>query len=359
MTIVIKNGFVLDPTSGEFIKKDLYFNKVLLDNSGESTITETLDADGLYITPGLIDTCSQIGLRETGVRWEGNDAYEPGEEDPTKYAVIDGIYPFDPSFKEAAAAGVTAAHILSAPQSVVGAKTAIIHMTGSTVEEMLIAGEVGFSFSMGDIPKKAFMEQTKMPLTRMGIAQKIRSTLKRLKQSGDLDNKKVFIRCHRADDIETAIRISKEVAVPITLVHATECNLVDKNTLQHSFNLIGGPSFQAMERLELKNLHPALYRKLQDSAIRFGFATDHPVSATSHLKLEASLAYREGVSASNALLSLTKNAATLLGIDHLTGSISPGLSADLVVWDQHPLQLTANVLHTFIKGQEVYRKGGF
>ena len=359
MTTVIKNGWVLDSNSGAFSKQDIFFKDELLANFDESPISKSIDATDLYITPGLIDTCSQIGLRETGVRWEGNDSYEPQQKDPTKLSVTDGIYPFDPSFKDAVASGVTTAHILSAPNSVIGAKTAIIHMKGSTVEEMLIDNEVGFSFSMGDIPKKSFMEHTKMPLTRMGIAQKIRTTLKRLKRSGELDNRKVFVRCHRADDIETAIRISKEVAVPITLVHATECGLVDKEVLTHSSNSIGGPSFQAIERLELKNLKPALYKTLQDSGVRFGFATDHPVSSVTHLKLEASLAFREGVSSENALLALTKNAAELLEIDHLTGSIAPGLFADIVIWDQHPLNLTANVLHTFIKGQEVYRKGGF
>ena len=359
MTTVIKNGWVLDSDSGEFIKQDIFFNTELLASYDESLITKTIDATGLYITPGLIDTCSQIGLRETGVRWEGNDSYEPQQEDPTQLSVKDGIYPFDPSFKDAIASGVTTAHILSAPNSVTGVKTTIIHMTGSTIEEMVIDNEVGFSFSMGDIPKKSFMEYTKMPLTRMGIAHQIRTTLKRLKSSGELNNRKVFVRCHRADDIETAIRISKEVDVPITLVHATECGLVDNEILTHPINIIGGPSFQAMERLELKNLKPTLYKTLQDSGVRFGFATDHPVSSVQHLKLEASLAFREGVSSEVALLGLTKNAAKLLEIDHLTGSIAPGLFADIVIWDQHPLNLTANVLRTFIKGQEVYRKGGF
>ncbi|MET3655455.1 amidohydrolase family protein [Sporosarcina psychrophila] len=359
MTTVIKNGWVLDSDSGAFSKQDIFFTDELLASCDESAISKTIDATNLYITPGLIDTCSQIGLRETGVRWEGNDSYEPQQEDPTQLSVTDGIYPFDSSFKDAVASGVTTAHILSAPNSVIGAKTAIIHMNGSTVEEMLIDNEVGFSFSMGDIPKKSFMEQTKMPLTRMGIAQRIRTTLKRLKRSGELDNRKVFVRCHRADDIETAIRISKEVDVPITLVHATECGLVDKEVLTHSNNSIGGPSFQAIERLELKNLKPTLYKTLQDSGVNFGFATDHPVNSVTHLKLEASLAFREGVSSEDALLALTKNAAKLLEIDHLTGSIAPGLFADIVIWDQHPLNLTANVLHTFIKGQEVYCKGGF
>lgn len=358
MTIVIENGYVMDPDSGEFIKRAIIFNSVLLESVKESSIVKTIDATGLYITPGLIDTCSQIGLRETGVRWEGDDSYEPQQEDPTKLSVTDGIYPFDASFKEAVAAGVTAAHILSAPESVVGAQTAVIHMSGSTVEEMLINKEVGYSFSMGDIPKKSFYEQTKTPLTRMGIAQKIRSTLKRLKKSGELEGKRVFIRCHRADDIETAIRISKEVDISITLVHATESILVEEEILKHSNHISGGPSFQSMDRLELRSLSPKLYQTLQDSNVTFGFATDHPVSSVTHLKLEASLANREGVSSEHALLSLTKNGAKVLGIEHLTGSLEPGLYADIVVWDEHPLNLTANVLHTFIRGKEVYRKGG-
>jgi imidazolonepropionase-like amidohydrolase len=355
--IVIKHGKVLDSDTGKFTERDLFFVDGLLVEDCDEKISETIDATGMYVTPGLIDTCSQIGLRETGVRWEGDDSYEPNQEDPTTLSVTDGVYPFDPSFKDAIAAGVTTVHIMSAPSSVVGAQTAILHTAGSTIDEMLIANEVGYSFSMGEIPKKAFMEQTKMPLTRMGIAHKIRTTLKRLKKANELTKKAIYIRCHRADDIETALRISKELDIPVTLVHATECSLVDEKVLAHSIAVIAGPSFQAIERLELMNLRPTLYRRLQDCMVQFSYATDHPVSSVTHLKLEASLAFREGVSAENALLSLTRNAAEVLGIDHLTGSLKPGLFADIVVWDQHPLNLTANVVQTFIKGQHVFRKG--
>ncbi|MDI2587619.1 amidohydrolase family protein [Psychrobacillus sp. NEAU-3TGS] len=360
--IIFNHAYVLNPTSNEFEKKKLvmknqYIHAILDCNTTieQENLYQNIDASTLYITPGLIDACSQIGLKETGIRWEGNDSYEPTQETNTILSVVDGIYPFDPSFKLAISTGVTSAHIMSTAENVVGAYSAIIHMDGATVDEMLITNNVGLSFSMGDVPKKAFFDFTKKPLTRMGIANIIRQTIQKLRVDGLPLDFPFFIRCHRADDIETALRIQKELQANFTLVHATEFALIDTDAKKEISQVIAGPVFQAIERFELKNLHPSLFNQLQTTDTLSCNATDHPISSVSHLKLESSLAIREGVSRNNALRSLTTDAAKILQIDHLTGSITTGLYADIVVWDQHPLNLTAKVLSTFIKGKEVYK----
>ena len=79
-----------------------------------------LDLDGYYITPGFIDSRSQIGLAEIGIRWEGDDSYE--FDSHLQYSVVDGIYPFDTAFQKAVSHGVTASHIVPSPKSLIGAK---------------------------------------------------------------------------------------------------------------------------------------------------------------------------------------------------------------------------------------------
>lgn len=341
-TILIKDGRLLDilaPTK----------------NISAHTIIE---ADGLYLTPGFIDTCSQIGLKEVGIRWEGHDGYEPDENHGLDLQVIDGIYPLDQAFQDAIAFGVTAAHIVSSPESVVGARTAVIHTDGKTVDEMVIHSNLGIVFSMGDIPKNAYFEKTKTPLTRMGIALRIRTALKKLQSTGRLQDVPIFIRSHRADDIATACRIAGEFNLPFVLVHGTEYPLTGRLPKGDSFSMIAGPCFQPMERGELKNLDPALYNTLFNDDVPFTFATDHPVSSVTHLQKEGALALKAGVPEKVILNGLTQGAAKLLKIDYLTGSLQKGLYADLVLWNKHPLDLTARAVRTFIKGKEVYRWEG-
>lgn len=361
LKVLIRNGFVFDTNHKAFLKKDIlledHWIREVTDELKDQTVEISIDVNGMYVTPGLIDTCSSIGLKESGIGKEGNDSYEPYAGKGMIFHVRDGIYPFDTSFKDALEAGVTANHIMSGPESVVGAVTAVIHSTGSTFEEMCITEGGGISFSMGDVPKQAYFDVTGKPLTRMGIAAEMRRMMHMLIQSSDLKDKRIFIRCHRADDIETALRIAQEVGVSITLVHATEYPLIDERWSSQVQEIIAGPAFQPIERNELMKLHPSMYRVLHEQQKKFVFASDHPKSRASNLKLEASLAIREGVPENEALYALTKGAAELLSIDHITGTIETGKFGDLVIWDQHPMNITATVLKTFIKGTEVYSKG--
>lgn len=356
----IVNANTYDSESGLFLKKTIIVKDekihALLPTNESFQQGNVIDGTNLYVTPGLIDTCSQIGLKEKGIRWEGNDSYEPEEINHHSLRVIDGIYPFDTALQDAVASGVTTAHIVSSGENVIGAQTAVIHTNGKTVDEMVLKEKLGYSYSMGDIPKQAFWAKTNMPLTRMGIANHIRQSLIFLRNEGDLKNTPIFIRAHRADDIATAHRIAKEFSLNFVLVHTTEYGKLKNSSLQHPETVIAGPCFQPIERYELKSLNPSLYSILADKQIAITFATDHPTSSVSHLQLEGSLALKAGLDEKTILNGLTKHAAQLLKIDHLTGDIQEGLYADLVLWNDHPLNLTAKAVSTFIKGKEVYRE---
>jgi imidazolonepropionase-like amidohydrolase len=70
-----------------------------------------------------------------------------------------------------------------------------------------------------------------------------------------------------------------------------------------------------------------------------------------HLNLEAAKTMRYGgLSETEALSLVTINPAKQLGIDDKTGSIEVGKSADLVLFDKHPLDNYSKVLKTWIDG---------
>ena len=57
-----------------------------------------------------------------------------------------------------------------------------------------------------------------------------------------------------------------------------------------------------------------------------------------------------------AIEAITINPAKTLGIDNRVGSIEVGKDADIVIWDNNPLEIQSNVLYTIIDGKVVYRK---
>jgi imidazolonepropionase-like amidohydrolase len=58
-----------------------------------------------------------------------------------------------------------------------------------------------------------------------------------------------------------------------------------------------------------------------------------------------------------AIRWITSNAAKSLGIDDQTGSLKPGLMADLVLWNQNPFSVYAKALQVYIDGSLSYDQG--
>ncbi|GLC88143.1 amidohydrolase family protein [Lysinibacillus piscis] len=343
------NGLIFNSDTRQFEQSTFQVNGQYFEQTHHVAENE-VDLTGYYVTPGFIDSCSQIGLQEIGIRWEGDDSFE--WEANLQYSVIDGIYPFDLAFPKAVAHGITASHIVPSPKSLIGAKTAVIHHTHSTVDEMVLQKDVAFAFSIGQNAKSTFFNATKKPLTRMGIAKIVRDTLQEIQQQQPTI-RKIVIRAHKAVDIELITRLQQEFAIDFHIIHGTELPLIT----EAAFNtVIAGPTFRYIEHNEMLALSPKLYKQLASAHIPFVFCTDHPVSSATHLALEAGLAIREGISRQDALYTLTTGAAAFLGIEHLTGSMRTGLLADFVIWNKHPLDLDAQVVATFIKGQQVYAR---
>ncbi len=336
--------------------------RILASGAGISIPSDAslIDARGAWVTPGLIDGYSQLGLKETGIRQEGDDSWEIGIPDASFLRALDGINPFDASFREARENGVTTSHIGPGRQNVLSGLTAVLKTVGDNVRQMAIAPVHGASVSLGEIPKGA---GTAAPRSRMGIAAKIRERLMaaRLGEEHDPwsrlfqgDGMTLFMQANRGDDIATCIRLQQEFGIPAAIVHAADGGAIATSIAAAGLSVIGGPLFIDRRNDELKQAHPSAYVAMHRQGIPLSLTSGHPMSAIRYLGLEASLAIREGLSLHDALHALTYQSAVNLGLSHRIGSLAPGMDADLLIWDGEPLELTSRVRTTYIDGQRVY-----
>lgn len=348
ITILWKNGIIFDVCENKQVPED----------------TEVIDGEGLFVTPGLIHTFSQVGLREYGLRWAGDDSSETSEFIQPNLSVVDGINPFDEAFNVARKFGVTIAHVAPGPENVISGKTAIIKTDGTIVDEMIIDSEHGLSVSFGEIPKRSYNAKHKTRLTRMRIAQTIRDYIRKALYDGEnceaksifkkIIEKKVplYIRAHRSDDIATAIRLKKEFNIDIVIVHGTESFKLVEQLNSANIPVIAGPFYSPKSREELKHLHPSTGKKLHEGNVKYTLMSQ----AIRNVSLEGALSVREGLDVLTALRSLTLDAAEILGIDEKYGSIEIGKVANIVLWDNPPLELTTNVKETISHGVTVYKR---
>ena len=161
--------------------------------------------------------------------------------------------------------------------------------------------------------------------------------------------------CHRADDIATAIRISREFGYQLVIDHGTEAHLLAELIAAEDIPVIIGPLFTSRSKVELRNRSLANPGRLDAAGITIAITTDHPVVPIHFLIHQASLAVKEGLDARAALRAVTINPARILGVDDRIGSLEPGKDADLVIWSGDPLDVTSRAERAYSGGRRDLR----
>jgi len=328
---------------------------------------EVIDVAGGHILPGLVDAHCHVGLvgADGSASDDGNEYAEPYTP---HLRALDGIDLREQAFADARAAGVTA--LVTGPGSTnpIAGQCAAIKTCGRWVDEAVIKAPAAMKFALGENPKKQGRSRNASPVTRMGTAAAIRTALARaadyqargtgfdpllaalLPALGGLP---AHFHAHRADDIVTALRISREFGLKPVIIHGTESDLLLPLLTQMDIPVVTGPILTDRSKPELRRLDPALPTRLHRAGVRFAICTDHPETPIQHLALCAGLAVRAGLDEETALAAITIRAAEIAGIDCRVGSIASGKDADLLVTNGHPLDWRGSVQRVFIDGKPV------
>ncbi len=342
---------------------------------------EVIDAAGAYLLPGLIDAHTHIGIWEESIGSEGDDTNEGSDPATPHLRAIDAINTRDPAFQTALEGGVTT--VVTGPGSgnpIGGQFAAVKTGGGDWLDDRILAAPVSMKFALGENPKHEYGDHDDAPMTRMATAAIIRENLakaveyrdklQRAEEDDECDPPDFDMKCeallpvingelpahfhaHRADDIATAVRISREYGLRFAIVHATEAALIrgPLSRLDGQFlGLITGPLLGTRSKPELSNLSFSSPAKLCESGITTALCTDHQVVPENYLMLCAALAVKNGMSERDALAAVTIAAARTAGISARVGSIAPGKDADLVLYDRHPFDLFAKVVLVTING---------
>ncbi|BBF41858.1 dihydroorotase [Lachnospiraceae bacterium KM106-2] len=381
--LLIKNGYLLTME-----EKDYENGCILIENGkiieiGES-IQETdemevIDAKGNLVMPGIIEAHCHIGITEEKKGMEGDDCNEITEPITPYLRAIDGINPMDQAFHDAIKAGITSVQAGPGSSNVVGGQFAFIKTHGRILSEMLVKEYSSMKVSFGENPKKNYGDKDKMPSTRMATAWMLRKELLNAKQYLEQkENAKknnepfainyeiepwipVLLRevplkahVHRVDDIMTAIRIAKEFNLKMTLDHCSEGHLIKDSIKEAGYPVIIGPSLASRNKIEIQYASPKTAGVLQNEGILVGITTDHPVILIQYLPMCAGVAAKMGLGVIEALRAITINAAKICGVEERVGSLKVGKDADIVIFDDNPLEIFTNTLYTIINGIIVY-----
>ena len=342
---------------------------------------EVVDGRGKFLSPGLIDAHTHLGVSTEGAPSEFYDHNDRSASVLPELRIVDSLYPGDPGFEEARMGGVTTVQTLPGSADVVGGTGAIIKTVGNVVDRMIVVAPSSMKAALGENPIRTFQGKSGLPSTRMGCAACLRKALvdaqsyiaersdkeadgKPFKRDLSMEQMALVIEgkiplsvhAHRSDDICTAIRVAEEFKVPYTIEHCTEGHLIDDFLAEKSVKAAIGPLNTSRRKMELANRSWELPIALERQGVHFCIITDHPVIPISDLVLETSLAVRAGLGIKTAMRAITLSAAEHLGVDDRIGSIEEGKDGDLVLWSGHPLEFNSRVEMTFIDGEVVYSR---
>ena len=398
--IVIQNASIYDGDGGEFFETDVLVEDGKIIAIGKdlpfSNEFRVIDATGKWVTPGIIDIHSHMGVYPApGVRTssDGNEATSPVTADVW---AEHSIWVQDPQYALALTGGVTAFHILPGSANLIGGRGVTVkNLQRVTINSMKFPDAPhSLKMACGENPKRVYGNRGQAPSTRMGNAAGYRKSwiqaegyLRRLNEyeeksdeakeleyapTRDLEMETlagvlkgeilVHNHCYRADEMATMIDIAKEFNYKITAFHhGVEAYkiadlLADNGICGALWADWWGFKHEAYDMVQA---NIAIVDQARNGT---GCAIVHSDDAIGiqHLNQEASKALSAGrragfeISEARAMKWITSNPARAAGIYDQTGSLKVGKNADVVVWSKNPFSVYALAEKVLIDGAIAY-----
>ncbi|MCL1635754.1 amidohydrolase [Luteimonas sp. SX5] len=351
-----------------------------------------VDGRGKWVTPGLIDVHSHLGVYPSpGMSAHGDGNEMTGPVTPNVWAEH-SVWPQDPGFLTAMAGGITTLQILPGSANLIGGRGVTLkNVPATTYQGMKFPGAPwGLKMACGENPKRVY-GQKGGPATRMANVAGYRAAfidaaeyLKKNKPDGkgksDSDKDeggkrdlkldtlagaingdiKVHIHCYRADEMATMIDLAKEFGFKISAFHhgVEAYKIADKLAAQNICGALWadwwGFKMEAFDGIQ-ENI--ALVDRPKNGCAIVHSDSDEGIQRLNQEAAKAMAnAKRAGIDIApeHAIAWLTANPAKAMGILDKTGTLEPGKMGDVVLWNGNPFSVYAHAEQVYVDGARVY-----
>ena len=400
--IFIEDARILTGTGKEILKGSILISSNEIKAIGESLSkppgVKVINANGKWVTPGIIDIHSHMGVYPApGLRSssDGNEATSP----VTAHVWAEhSVWTQDPQMPLALKGGITTFHVLPGSANLIGGRGVTLkNIWSRTVQGMKFPGApYTLKMACGENPKRVYGGRNSEPSTRMGNvagyrkawirAQGYRNKLEEYESkseeakeleyapSRDLEletlvgvlDGEILIQnhCYRGEEMAIMLDIAKEFNYKVTTFHhAIEAYKVADILADNGVCAAMWADWWGFK-------HEAFDMVWENAAIvdqansGTGCAIIHSDSAVGiqRLNQEAAKAMAAGNRAgfnilpSRAIKWITSNPAKALGIADKVGSLEAGKMADVVIWDGNPFSVYSKTEKVFVDGLLLYDK---
>ena len=362
--------------------------------ASDNNTAQLIDASGRWVTPGLIDVHSHLGVYASPhvkAHSDGNEATAPVT---AQVWAEHSVWPQDPGFNRALAGGITSMQILPGSANLIGGRGVTLkNVRATSYQAMKFPGAPhGMKMACGENPKRVYGDKNQAPATRMGNVAGYRAqwieaqkyiqdwnAYNKALEEGDKVTKVpvrdlrletlagvlngeilVHMHCYRADEMMTILDMAEEFGYRVSAFHHGVEAYKIADTLAE--NGVCGALWA-----DWWGFKAEAYDGIQENIALVdrpegGCAIVHSDSSEGiqRLNQEAAKAMTRGQRAGmdippqRAIRWLTANPAKSLGILGQTGTIEAGKMADVVIWNGNPFSVYAKADQVFIDGAVVF-----
>jgi len=388
--VVIRNATIMTATGQEIANGSLLMKDGKIVAIGKSVDAPAdaavVDGTGKYVTPGLIDDHSHLGVYAapgTDAESDGNEATNPVT---AEVWAEHSFWPQDPQIPLAIAGGITTIQALPGSANLIGGRSAILKLIPArTVQEMKFPGaRYGLKMACGENPKRVY--HSRGPSTRMGNMAGYREAFSqaesyrrrwdkwhkdhqgdppdrnlRLETLAEVLRGNIYVQnhCYRADEMAQMLDLAHEFGFKIrSFHHAVEAYKIADLLAREGTSVSVWADWWGFKEEAMDGIHENAALN-QAAGGRPLIHSDSP-SGIQRLNQEAAKAMYYGqrsgipVTREQALRWITANPAWALGLDSVVGTLEPGKMADVVVWSGDPFSVYGKAVQVYNDGWLVY-----
>ncbi len=348
-----------------------------------------IDATGLSVYPGMIETGSSVGLSEIGQGAVATvDISEVGSFNPNAQAFF-GIDPHSAHIGVARVVGITT--VVSRPTGgIVSGQAALMNLAGDTPPKMAVVPRVALVI---ELPRSGFGGRgfARANVAQQGTADANRvrqlqtDSLRALLHDADAYGKAhaayakdkslprpardvvlesmlpalsgqmpaIFV-ADRANDIRDAVTFAEEMHLKPIIIGGEQAPAIAAFLKQHNVPVIVTSVMHLPSReddpFDANFTTPA---KLAAAGVQFAISTGDRGSEIRNLPYTAGMAAAHGLSKTDALKSVTLWPAQIFGVADKMGTIEVGKMANIVVTTGDMLEARTDTKYLFIDGRQV------
>ena len=342
---------------------------------------QRIDATGKTVTPGFVNSSTQLGVQEIGFGGPPVDASARGKDNiAAAFTVWEGLNPNSVLLAPARKDGITS-FVIIPTGSLISGQAALVDVVPGTTTDMIIRAPVAMVAEIGDAQQAGLGSRGELIVKLREILddakyfQAHRDAFDRAQTrafaASRLDLQALIpviegrlpllLTVDRESDIDAAMRLAREYNVKLMIGGGAEAWMMADKLAAARIPVLTGAMNNipaGFAALGQRQENAGLLSKAGVPVALIGNAGggDEEAFNVRNLKQEAGNAVSYGMTWDNALRAVTLTPAEIFGVADRVGSLQAGREGNVVVWSGDPFEFTTRAEHVFVRGKEYNEK---